>query len=137
MKSHQIKIIYRPLTPTIENAKEAESFGADIYVATGFDEGGTVPERVIGTFSIVPMIADAIDIPVVAAGGIGDYRTVNAAFALGAEGVFAGSLFIATTENPAAENVKQKLSIQMLQIYYYLELYQHTTDRYPVNWQKN
>lgn len=109
LKSHQIKIIYRPLTPTIENAKEAESFGADIYVATGFDEGGTVPERVIGTFSIVPMIADAIDIPVVAAGGIGDYRTVNAAFALGAEGVFAGSLFIATTENPAAENVKQKI----------------------------
>ena len=109
LKEHNIKIVYRPLTPTIEDAKAAEEFGVDVYVATGFDEGGTVPERVIGTFSIVPMIADAIDIPVMAAGGIGDVRGVRAAFALGAEGVFAGSVFIPTKENPAAENVKQMI----------------------------
>nr|WP_256704208.1 nitronate monooxygenase [Paenibacillus sp. FSL R5-0765] len=59
LKENNIKIVYRPLTPTIENAKAAEQFGIDVYVATGFDEGGTVPERVIGTFSIVPMIVDA------------------------------------------------------------------------------
>jgi NAD(P)H-dependent flavin oxidoreductase YrpB (nitropropane dioxygenase family) len=59
LKENNIKIVYRPLTPTIENAKAAEEFGIDVYVATGFDEGGTVPERVIGTFSIVPMIVDA------------------------------------------------------------------------------
>ena len=109
LKENNIKIVYRPLTPTIEDAKAAEKFGADVYVATGFDEGGTVPEQVIGTFSIVPMIADAIDIPVLAAGGIGDVRGVRAAFALGAEGVFAGSVFIPTKENPAAENVKQMI----------------------------
>lgn len=109
LKEKNIKIVYRPLTPTIEDAKAAEEFGVDIYVATGFDEGGTVPERVIGTFSIVPMIADAVNIPVMAAGGIGDVRGVRAAFALGAEGVFAGSVFIPTKESPAAENVKQMI----------------------------
>lgn len=109
LRENNIKIIFRPQTPTIENAKAAEEFGADIYVATGFDEGGSVPERIIGTFSIVPMIADAVNIPVMAAGGIGDVRGVRAAFALGAEGVFAGSVFIPTKENPAAENVKQMI----------------------------
>jgi len=108
-KAHDIKVIYRALNPTIENAKYAEEAGADILVATGFDEGGTVPDKVIGTFSIVPMIADAVSIPVMAAGGIADVRGVRAAFALGAEGVFAGTVFIATRESPAAENVKHLL----------------------------
>lgn len=73
-KSRGIKILYRALTPTIANSKEAEKLGADIIIATGFDEGGTVPSRVIGTFSIVPMIADSVKVPVIAAGGIGDVR---------------------------------------------------------------
>jgi len=55
------------------------------------------------------MIVDAVTIPVMAAGGIGDVRGVRAAFALGAEGVFAGSVFIPTKENPSAENVKQMI----------------------------
>ncbi len=107
LKENDIKIIFRPITPTIKNAKAAEEMGADVFVATGFDEGGTVPERVIGTFSIVPMIADVINIPVIAAGGIGDVRGVRASFSLGAEGVYVGSVLIPTFENPAAENVKQ------------------------------
>lgn len=107
LKENNIKIIFRPLTPTIENAIKSEELGADVFVATGFDEGGTVPEKIIGTFSIIPMIADAIKIPVIAAGGIGDVRGVRAAFCLGAEGVFVGSVLIPTFENPAAENVKQ------------------------------
>lgn len=108
LKEHGIKIIFRPLTPSIADAQAAEKMGADVYVATGFDEGGTVPERVIGTFSVVPMIVDAVqDMPVMAAGGIADIRGVRAAFALGAEGVFVGSLFIPVNESPAAENVKQ------------------------------
>lgn len=107
LRENNIKIIFRPLTPTIENAIKSEELGADVFVATGFDEGGTVPEKIIGTFSIIPMIADAIKIPVIAAGGIGDVRGVRAAFCLGAEGVFVGSVLIPTFENPAAENVKQ------------------------------
>lgn len=105
-KNHNIKILYRALTPTITNSKEAEMLGADIIIATGFDEGGTVPARVIGTFSIVPMIVDSVKVPVIAAGGIGDVRGVRAALALGAEGVYAGSLFLTAVENPAADKVK-------------------------------
>ncbi|UCZ75900.1 nitronate monooxygenase [Dickeya zeae] len=106
-KSHNIKILYRALTPTIANSKEAEMLGADMIIATGFDEGGTVPTRVIGTFSIVPMIVDSVKVPVIAAGGIGDIRGVRAALALGAEGVYAGSLFLTAVENPAADKVKR------------------------------
>lgn len=107
LKANGIKIIYRELTPSIENSIWAEKIGADIIVATGFDEGGTVPEKVIGTFSIVSEIVDVVSVPVMAAGGIADIRGVRAAFALGAEGIFAGTVFIATKENPAAENVKE------------------------------
>ncbi|WP_174847632.1 NAD(P)H-dependent flavin oxidoreductase [Yersinia artesiana] len=106
-KSNRIKILYRALTPTVANSKEAEKLGADIIIATGFDEGGTVPSRVIGTFSIVPMIVDSVKIPIIAAGGICDVRGVRAAMALGAEGVFAGSLFLTALENPADEKVKR------------------------------
>lgn len=107
LKRNNIKIIFRPITPTTENARASEAMGADVFVATGFDEGGTVPERVIGTFSIVPMIVDAVNIPVIAAGGIGDVRGVRASFSLGAEAVYVGSVLIPTIENPSAENVKQ------------------------------
>ena len=82
--------------------------GADVYVATGFDEGGTLPGAQIGTFSIVPLIADAVkNIPVMAAGGIADVRGVRAAFALGAEGVFLGTGFLAAEEARTAQNVKE------------------------------
>lgn len=110
LKDNGIKIVYRPLTPTIKDAKAAEKMGADIYVATGFDEGGTVPEKIIGTFSIVPMIADAISIPVMAAGGISDIRGVRAALDLGAEGVYVGSRFLVVNESPAAQNVKELIA---------------------------
>lgn len=106
LKKSNITVVYRDITPTIENAKAAENAGVDILVATGFDEGGTLPTRPVGTFTIVPMIADAVSIPVVAAGGITDIRGVRAAFALGAEGVLAGSVFIPTEENPASKVAK-------------------------------
>ena len=108
LKDNNIKIVFRPLTPTIANAKMAEAGGVDIYVATGFDEGGTLPKSQIGTFSIIPLIVDSVkNIPIVAAGGIGDVRGVRAAFALGAEGVFLGSRFLAVKEARTAQNVKE------------------------------
>ena len=108
LKDAGIKIVFRPLDPTIENARMAEKLGADVYVATGFDEGGTLPGAQIGTFSIVPLIVDAVkNIPVMAAGGISDIRGVRAAFALGAEGVFLGTRFLATEEARTAQNVKE------------------------------
>lgn len=110
LKAANIKIIYRDVNPTPENTRIAEAAGADIIVATGFDEGGTLPEKVMGTFTIVPLIADSVKlIPVVAAGGITDSRTARAAHALGAQGVLAGSAFISTIENRVPQSVKQKI----------------------------
>lgn len=107
LKDNNIKMVVRSWQSSIADAQKVQEQGADIYVATGFDEGGTLPAAVIGTFSIIPMIADAVDIPVACAGGVGDIRTVRAAFALGAEAVFVGSRFIPTVENPTAQNVKE------------------------------
>ncbi|MBP3892596.1 MAG: nitronate monooxygenase [Atopobiaceae bacterium] len=107
-KEHGIKIVYRSLNPSPENAKAAEEAGADIIVATGFDEGGTLPGMVLGTFSIVPLIVDAVDhTPVMAAGGIADARAFDAALALGAEGVYCGTAFLMSEESRMADNVKQ------------------------------
>jgi len=110
LKAAGIAIIYRDINPTPENTREAEHAGADIIVATGFDEGGTLPGNVLGTFSIVPMIVDAaVNVPVLAAGGIVDKRTARAAEALGAEGVFAGSVFISTLESRVPQSIKEKI----------------------------
>ncbi len=110
LKEAGINIIYRDINPTPENTRQAEAAGADIIVATGFDEGGTLPGTALGTFSIVPLIADAVKhVPVLAAGGITDQRTARAAHALGAQGVFAGSVFISTVESRVPQSVKDKI----------------------------
>lgn len=110
LKAAGIAIIYRDLDPSPENTRIAEAAGADIIVATGFDEGGTLPGKALGTFSVVPLIADAVqNVPVLAAGGITDGRTAKAAHALGASGVFAGSVFISTEENRVPQSVKDKI----------------------------
>ncbi|QNT78631.1 NAD(P)H-dependent flavin oxidoreductase [Entomobacter blattae] len=110
LKEAGIKILYRALNPTPHNTHLAERAGADIIVATGFDEGGTLPGTALGTFSIVPLIADAVqNIPVLAAGGITDHRTAKAAHALGAKGVFAGSVFISTIESRVPQITKERI----------------------------
>ena len=106
LKSHRVTVIHRQIAVTPDNARKAEKAGADIIVATGMDEGGDLPEHHIGTFSIVPLIVDSVKIPVMAAGGITDRRTFNAAFALGAEGAYCGTLFLSSAEARTAPNVK-------------------------------
>ena len=108
IKSHGITIVYRSLNPSPAEAAFAEECGADIVVATGFDEGGTLPNMTLGTFSIVPLIVDAVkSVPVMAAGGIYDRRSFNAALALGAEGVYCGTAFLMSEESRMAANVKE------------------------------
>lgn len=102
-------VVFREETPSVVNAKHAEELGVDIIVATGFDEGGGIPGREIGTIAIVPIIADAVNIPVLAAGGIVDNRGFKAALALDAEGVFCGTVFIASKESFASEAAKQDI----------------------------
>ena len=109
MKAHGVTVVFRHISITPELARKAEKAGADIIVATGMDEGGTLPNHNIGTFSIVPLIVDSVKVPVMAAGGITDRRTFNAAFALGAEGVYCGTLFLASKEARTAQNVKEMM----------------------------
>ena len=86
LKEHTVKVIYRPLNPTPEEARHTEENRADLFVR--IDRGGTLTGYIIGTFTIVPLIVDSVKhIPVVAAGGIADHRSFIAALALSAEGV--------------------------------------------------
>ena len=78
-------------------------------IVTGRDEGGVLPNNDRGTFTTIPAMVDAVSIPVLGAGGINDSRGVRAAFALGAEGVYLGSRFLATKESPVAEEIKSML----------------------------
>jgi enoyl-[acyl-carrier protein] reductase II len=90
---------------TVEHARKAESWGADALIVTGHEaaaHGGAVSSSVL-----VPAVADAVRIPVVAAGGFADGRGLAAALALGAEGVAMGTRFMATRESPVHEACKQ------------------------------
>ncbi|MFJ2542530.1 NAD(P)H-dependent flavin oxidoreductase [Microbacterium sp. NPDC087589] len=93
---------------TVAEAAALAEAGVDAVVATGFEAGGhrvsflrPAEESLIGTFSLVPQVVDAVDVPVIAAGGIADRRGVAAAFALGASGVQVGTAFLATAESAA------------------------------------
>lgn len=80
-----------------EGARAAAAAGADVLVAQGWEAGGHVQGEV-ATMPLVPSVADAVDVPVVAAGGIGDGRGVAGALALGADGAALGTRFVATEE---------------------------------------
>ena len=109
MKAHGLTVIYRQSDPTVKGAILAEKAGVDIIVATGYDEGGGMPNRPVGTMTITSVIVDAVSIPVLAAGGIVNRKTVNAAFALGAEGVFCGTRFLLAKESPISDVTKQDI----------------------------
>jgi NADH:quinone reductase (non-electrogenic) len=91
-------------------AQKAEELGADAVMVVGQEGGGHLGKDDIGTMVLVPQVVDAVSIPVIASGGIGDGRGLMAAISLGAEGVEMGTRFIATKECiHASENYKQKL----------------------------
>ncbi|MGJ8639529.1 MAG: NAD(P)H-dependent flavin oxidoreductase [Opitutaceae bacterium] len=93
---------------TLEEALAVEAAGCDAVVATGFEAGGHRPsfiraaeDSLMGTLALVPIVADAVRIPVIAAGGIADRRGVQAAFALGAHAAQIGTAFLACEESGA------------------------------------
>lgn len=93
---------------TVDEAVALERAGVDIVVASGFEAGGHRPSflrspetSLMGTLALVPQVADAVDAPVIAAGGIADGRGVAAALALGADGVQIGTAFLACDESNA------------------------------------
>jgi len=107
LKDRGVKVLH--LVANVDNAVKAENAGVDAVIAEGTESGGIQGYKGVSTMVLVPMVVDAVRIPVVAAGGIGDSRGYRAAFALGAKGVQVGTRFIASQECIAHANYKKAL----------------------------
>lgn len=105
LKDHNVYLI--ALASTVEKAIQAEKDGADMLVCEGTEAGGHVGK--VTTFTLIPQVVDAVQIPVFAAGGIADKRGVKAALALGALGVQIGTRFIASYECQLPEAYKNAI----------------------------
>ena len=104
-KEAGVKVI--PVVASVALAKRMERAGADAIVAEGCESGGHVGEST--TMTLVPQVVDAVDIPVIAAGGIGDGRGIAATFMLGAKAVQMGTAFVVTEEAQVHQNYKDKI----------------------------
>ena len=104
-KNAGIKVI--PVVSSVALAKRMERCGADAVVAEGCEAGGHIGEST--TMTLVPQVADAVQIPVIAAGGIADGRGIAAAFMLGAKGVQMGTCFVVTNESQVHDNYKERI----------------------------
>ena len=104
-KNAGVKVI--PVVASVAMAKLMERAGADAVVAEGMESGGHIGEAT--TMTLVPQVADAVKIPVVAAGGIADGRGMAAAMMLGAEAVQMGTVFVTAKESIVHSNYKQKI----------------------------
>jgi len=93
----------------VRHAVTTERLGVDLVEVVGYEAAGHPGREPVGSFVLFPLVADAVRIPVIAAGGIGDARGIVASLALGAEGVCMGTVFMATKECPIHPNLKQRL----------------------------
>lgn len=100
-------VIMIHVVPSVRGAVKAKDAGADVVVCEGYEAGGHNSPFETTTLTLIPQVADAINIPIVAAGGIADGRGIAAALSLGAEGVQMGTRFLATLECPVHENHKK------------------------------
>lgn len=112
----RLNILTLGTATTVDEAIALENAGVDAIVASGADAGGhrvsfldTPENSLVGTFSLIPQVADAVKIPVVAAGGISDARGVGAALQLGADAVQIGTAFLATQESGTSQGHKDIL----------------------------
>ena len=96
-----------PVVASVALARRLAREGVDALIAEGMESGGHVGD--VATLPLVPQVVDAVDIPVVAAGGLADGRGLAAALALGAAGIQMGTRFICTIECPAHDNYKQRI----------------------------
>lgn len=107
LKKEGIKVVH--VVSSSKFAKKSEDAGCDAVVAEGFEAGGHNGREETTTLVLIPLVKDAVNIPVIAAGGIGSGRAMMAAFALGAEGVQLGTRFAASVEASGHENFKKKI----------------------------
>lgn len=115
-KCRQLGIITIGTATTADEAIAIENAGIDAVVATGSDAGGhrvsfleQAEESLVGTFSLIPQVADTVRLPLIAAGGITDARGVKAAMTLGADAVQIGTAFLATRQSGTSEIHREKL----------------------------
>lgn len=108
LKDHGITVVH--VVSSVKFAKKAEQAGVDAVVAEGFEAGGHNGREETTTLVLIPIVREAITIPLIAAGGIATGRTMLAAEVLGAEGVQVGSRFAASLESSAHENFKHKIT---------------------------
>ncbi|MCQ2492719.1 MAG: enoyl-[acyl-carrier-protein] reductase FabK [Lachnospiraceae bacterium] len=104
-KEAGVKII--PVVASVGLARRMEKCGADAVIAEGTESGGHIGETT--TMALVPQVVDAVDVPVIAAGGIADGRGMAAAFMLGAKAVQMGTVFVASKESIVHKNYKARL----------------------------
>ncbi|MBV1816637.1 enoyl-[acyl-carrier-protein] reductase FabK [Clostridium cochlearium] len=104
-KKNNVKVI--PVVASVALAKRMERAGADAVIVEGCEAGGHIGE--LTTMALLPQVVDAVNIPVIAAGGIGDKRGVLAAFMLGAVGVQVGTRFLVAKECNVHKNYKEKI----------------------------
>jgi enoyl-[acyl-carrier protein] reductase II len=107
LKQHGITVVH--VVASVKFALKAQEAGVDAIVAEGFEAGGHNGRDETTTLCLIPMVKNAVQIPVIAAGGIGTGRGMLAAMALGADGVQLGSRFTATVESSANEAFKQEI----------------------------
>lgn len=107
LKSVGVKVFQ--VVADVSQAKRAEAQGLDAVITKGYESGGLNSLEAVATLPLVPMVVDAISIPVIAAGGIGDGRSMAAAMALGAEGVLMGTRFLTSDESPVHIDIKKAL----------------------------
>jgi len=107
LKEHGITVVH--VIANVKFALKCEEAGVDAIVAEGFEAGGHNGKEETTTLCLIPMIKQAVKIPVIAAGGIATGRAMLACMALGAEGVQIGSRFAASLESSAHENFKQRI----------------------------
>ena len=106
-KKHGVKVVH--VVSNVIFAQKSEAAGVDAVVAEGFEAGGHNGREETTSMCLVPLIAEAVNIPVIAAGGIASGKSMAAAFALGAEGVQIGSRFVATPESSAHIDFKNAI----------------------------
>lgn len=107
LHQHGIKVMV--VTASVKHAQKAEAAGADLLVAEGYEAAGINSSLELTTFTLIPQIVNAVSIPVIAAGGVGDGKGLAAALMLGASGVQMGTRFIATKEAQLHDTYKERL----------------------------
>ena len=107
LKKAGAKVIHK--CTSLKHALKAQKLGVDMISVDGFECAGHPGEDDVTSLVLLPIVAAALDIPVIASGGFGDGRGLVAAMALGAEGINMGTRFLATKEAPVHENIKNNL----------------------------